>query len=103
MSSLQGSFAQRNPRLQQIRHYFDTLLYQDRSCSVSNREFDAAIQFGVWSRELEACWQRNVFNMESASPVFPIIGGGIQANSAETAGHRVHILPDGEAGEEWEA
>src|SRR5262245_27433876 len=41
--------------------------------------------------------------MESVSPVFTIIGGGIQANSAETTGHRVHILPDGEAGEEWEA
>ena len=41
--------------------------------------------------------------MESASPVFTIIGGGIQANSAETAGHGVHFLPDREAGEEWEA
>src|SRR5215475_3210202 len=40
--------------------------------------------------------------MESASPVFTVIGGGIQANSADTAGHGVRILPGGEAGEEWE-
>ena len=41
--------------------------------------------------------------MEPAFPEFTIIGCGIQANSADTAGHGVHILPGSVAGEEWVA
>ena len=59
------------------------------------RQFNSTIQLGICLRQRQAFRERCPVDIELPLSQFAIVRSGVQTNTADAAGHGMHLVPDG--------